>query len=220
MTQSDSPASLANPLKPRDEKFAQLYALGVPALSAARAAGFTWKGSPEGNAANARRLAQRKKIKARIAQLRNKRDDSAMAELRHLVHDRLVLWHEVDIGDYYEKREEPMLDGNGEVVRNDDGALVMRTVQRLKDFSDLTPEQRRAIKSLTYTEKGRPNLELYSALDANRDLRKLNGFDAPTKSEDKVHLSADEALDELLKKAAAAVARLRGADDTSGADTN
>lgn len=143
-----------------------------------------------------------------------------MAELRHLVHDRLVLWHEVDIGDYYEKREEPMLDGNGEVVRNDDGALVMRTVQRLKDFSDLTPEQRRAIKSLTYTEKGRPNLELYSALDANRDLRKLNGFDAPTKSEDKVHLSADEALDELLKKAAAAVARLRGADDTSGADTN
>lgn len=210
---------MAGPLKPRDEKFAQLYALGVPALSAARAAGFTWKGSPHGNAANARRLAQRKRIKARIAELRRKRDDDAMAELHHLVHDRLVLWHENDVGDYYERREEPMLDGNGEVIRDKEGNPMMRSVQRVKDFCDMTPAQRKGVKSLTYTERGRPNLELYSALDANRDLRKMNGLDAASKVDvnEKLDVTADDALNKLVDRIANLANKVKTIDDADAA---
>jgi hypothetical protein len=193
------------PLKPRDEKFAQLYALGVPALQAARAAGFNWNGSPAGNAANARKLAQRRKIRARIDWHRANRDAEALGELRHIVHDRLMAWHEVDIGDYYEKREEPFYDKDGEIVRNAEGNPVMWTVERMKAFSDLTPEQRKAIKSLTYTDKGRPNLELYSALDANRDLRKMNGLDVARAADDgdpAMRLGDKEFFAELARQAA------------------
>src|SRR5579864_7862919 len=114
-TRSDSQLSfVAMPLqRDRDERFARLYALGVPALEAARAAGFDWRGSPEGNAGNARRLAQRRNIRARVAYLRANRDAASVAELRRIIEARLMLWHETDIGDYYEEREEPWVDKNG-----------------------------------------------------------------------------------------------------------
>jgi hypothetical protein len=53
--------------------------------------------------------------------------------------------------------------------------------QRIKLFSELTPEQRLCIHSLTYTEKGKPNLKLYDKQDASKALRQLLGLDAPTK---------------------------------------
>jgi hypothetical protein len=215
MTRSDSHG--AEPLRDKEERFAQLYALGLPALEAAQKAGWRWNGSPQGNAGNARKIAHRPSVRARVAYLRANRDKEAMAELRHIVHDRLMLWHEVDIAEFYETREEEvMFEGEAVMVLDDEGRPVRpltRLVQRLKNFADMTIEQRKAIKGLKWTETGRPNLELYSALDANRDLRKMNGFDAPTQVEDKVSISSDAALDRLVESVATLAAKLRAMDD-------
>jgi len=216
MTQTDSQLSFVSfPLpRDRDERFAQLYALGIPPLAAARAAGFDWNGTKEGNEGNARRLAQRPRIRGRIAYWRHNRDAQVQLELRRLIESRLLLWHETDIGDYYEERQEPFLDPKGNPVLDGDGNPIMKVVQRLKPFSELSSEQRRAIKSLTYTERGRPNLELYSALDANRDLRKMNGFDAAIAPEDKPK-SAESETDALINSVLELTKRinsLNGAD--------
>jgi hypothetical protein len=57
----------------------------------------------------------------------------------------------------------------------------MRKIERLKPFSALSPQQRMCIEGLTWTEKGKPNLKLFSKAKANKELRKLIGLDRPTK---------------------------------------
>lgn len=218
MTQTDSQLSFVSlPLREKEERFARLYAVGVPALECARAAGYRWNGSCEGNAANARRLAQRPKIRARIAYLRENRDKEIREELRRITEQRLMLWHETDIGDYYEEREEPFTDPKGNPVLDGEGIPVMRIVQRLKPFSELTREQRRAVESLTYTERGRPNLKLHSAFDANRDLRKMNGLDtplSPDQQKSESEMSDDEALINLAKTVAALANKIANIDES------
>jgi hypothetical protein len=199
-------SAAAAPLtRERHERFALLVAAGVPVLPAARHAGYDWNGTPEGNAANARRLAQRRKIKARVEWWRGNRDAQVLAELRRLVESRLLLWHETDIGDYFETREEPIFDRQGNAVCDAGGNVMTRPVQRLKSFEDMTPEQRKAIKSLTYTDSGKPNLELYSAENANKELRKLNGLDMQRLADEEENLSrmSDEELHEALGRQAA-----------------
>jgi hypothetical protein len=210
LTQSDSPPSKAlttgaEPLQERHERFAQLVSVGVPVLPAAYRAGYNWNGTPEGNAANARRLAQRRKIKNRISYFRSNRDAAVLAELRSLVEHRLTLWHETDIGDYFETREEPIFDKQGNAVCDPDGHVMTRCVERMKPFSELTVEQRKAIKSLTWTDSGRPNLEFYSAENANKELRKLNGLDMQRASDEEENFSrmSDEELHQALGRQAA-----------------
>src|SRR5713226_2187048 len=139
MTQPDSRSLMspaAAPLtRPKHERFAQLVALGMPALQAAREAGYEWNGTPVGNAANARRLSQRRAIKARVAWWRGNQDADILAEKRKLIEERLWLWHQVDIGDFYEDVEEPILDDDRNPVLDDEGHSCMRIVQRLRPFS-------------------------------------------------------------------------------------
>lgn len=217
MTQTDSQLSVVSqPLKERDERFARLYALGIPALEAARASGFKFNGTLEGNAANARKVAQRKRIRDRVAFWRNNRDAQVQAELRRIIESRLLLWHETDIGDFYEDREEPMLDPKGNPILDEYGHPVMRVVQRLRPFSEMSREQRRAIKSLTYTDRGRPNLELYSALDANRDLRKMNNFDAPVSPDEKDKDQQGDPLTTLAQTISDLANKLASIDENAG----
>lgn len=209
MTRSDSALQKYDPsqelTRPKHERFAQLVALDMPSLQAAREAGYEWNGTPTGNAANARRLAQRRRIRERVKWWRGNQAAEVMAEKRRLLEEQLWLYRGTDIADFYETVEEPIFDRHGNVVADEEGKPLTRAVQRLRPFCELSRDQRRQIKSLTYTEKGRPNLELYSALDANRDLRKLNGLDMQRSDdgEENITRMSDEELHEALARQAA-----------------
>jgi hypothetical protein len=159
----------------RQERVAQLRSLGLPSLEAVREAGYA-----NMSAENARKLANKRHVLARVAYLR-KQDAEVLAERRDIVAERQWLWHDFDIGDYYEDAEEPRFDKDGHLLIGPDGKPVMRHFQRLKPLSALTREQRLAIESLTYTENGKPNLKLHSKMQANIELRKIYGIDRPMK---------------------------------------
>lgn len=132
------------------------------------------------------------KVKARIAFLAAQ-EKAVWDEKRKRIEERQWLWHDVDVAKFYEDVEEPWLDGkgnavveplmggDGNVVKNDLGEVIMRPVmrlrQRLRSFSDMPLEHRMCVESLTFTDSGKPNLKLYSKADANRELRKINGID-------------------------------------------
>lgn len=197
------PLVASQPLKEPHERFSQLLALGIRPSQAAAYVGYRW--SDGCRESNARRLANRKRVRERADYWRRNQCQEILDAEREIIKQRLWLWHETDIGEFYETQEEPIVTPLGEVVRDADGNPLMRKVQRMKPFSEMTAEQRKAIKSLTYTDKGRPNLELYSALDANRDLRKMNGFDAARTLEDGdplIRLPDNELFAELTRQAA------------------
>ena len=70
------------------------------------------------------------------------------------------LWmaHENDPAVFWEAVVEDATDENGEPIPGDDGKPLTRHHQRLKLFSELEPEHRMLIESLTYTANGYPNL--------------------------------------------------------------
>lgn len=212
-TRSDSPVG-STPLRSiREERFAQLVALGVGTLEAGLQAGYRWQGSDAGNKANGRKLSQRPAIRARVDFLRHNRDAEAMGELRVILHERLMLWHDRDIADFYETVQEPVFTLKGERVLDRNGDQMYRAVQRLKPFDRMTPEQRRCIKGLTYTERG-PQLELYSHENANKELRRLHGLDGPVRSEvDMVGHGADAALEDLVGVIAEIAGRIQALEE-------
>ena len=77
-----------------DEMFCRFRALGLPIHRAAIEGGRPGI-SPE----NARRLAQRPKIRARVAYLTRQEED-VLAEQRRILLERQWLWHDSDIGDF------------------------------------------------------------------------------------------------------------------------
>jgi hypothetical protein len=169
----EQPGALPLPVG-RREVFSRLRARGLSALAAAREAGYS-DISPK----NAQKLAQDKRVKLRVAYL-TRWEESVIAELRQILLDRQLSWHESDIGEFFDLVEEPYLK-DGEPVLNQDGVPLVRKVERLKPFSELSREQRMCIEGLTWTEKGKPNLKLYSKAEANKELRKLLGIDRPNK---------------------------------------
>ncbi len=82
------------------------------------------------------------------------------------------LWavHETNYAEYWQKFEEPEVDEEGEPTGK------MNSYQTVRLFSELTLDQQRMIESLKYTEKGKPNLGVYSKMQANIELRKLLGL--------------------------------------------
>ncbi len=160
----------------RQERFAHMRCLGLASLDAAREAGYGAM-----TAANARKLDNKPHVRARISYL-GKQEAEVNTARRDIVAERQWLWHEIDIADYYEDAEEPRFDAEGNMLMDAEGKPIMRPYQRLKPFSALTREQRLAIESLTYTEKGKPNLKLHSKMQANIELRKIYGLDSPPRS--------------------------------------
>lgn len=90
----------------------------------------------------------------------------------------------VDIADYYNEVERPILDKEGiPIIDHETGKPKTRMVQEIKLFSDMTPEQRFAIAGLKYTDSGRPNLEFYPKTHAQAELRKMLGIGVQSREE-------------------------------------
>lgn len=167
----------SEPLNGRLERFCQMLSLGFPVDQAARRAEYPEDGNPNTFAANARKRSNKPAVKLRVTWLRRNQDAAILQAKREMLEERLLLWHEVDYGQYFEMGEEFVFDKEGIVVRGADGEPKTRMVERLKPLSQLPREMRLAVKSIRWTERGKPNLELYGADDANRELRKMNGLD-------------------------------------------
>jgi hypothetical protein len=159
----------------RHERFARLRALDLPSLLAARGAGYELM-----TAGNAAKLDRNRKIRARITWL-TRQEEEVLREKRRMLEERQWLIHDADIGDFYEIVEEVVEDEQRNPLRDAAGKPVMRRFQRLKLFDEMSREQRLCVEGITWTERGKPNLKLYSKSEANKELRKLLGLDKPTK---------------------------------------
>lgn len=188
----------SRPLSKRaHETFAWERSLGTAITIAAERAGLSRR-SGAGS-----KLEQDEAVKARIAYLAAQ-DREVLAAKRRRLEERHWLWHEVDIGQFYEIVDEPWIDGKGNVVIDQDGNPVMRKRERLRPLSELPLELRMCVESLTWTDSGKPNLKLYRKDDANRELRKINGIDAAPSiadGEDHARMSDKELFAELAKQA-------------------
>jgi hypothetical protein len=79
-------------------------------------------------------------IRARIAYLSRDRD-ALIGEKRKRLEERLWLYHDGNVADYWETIEAEARDKKGEVVISADGQPKTRKITRMKDISQLTPEQ-------------------------------------------------------------------------------
>jgi hypothetical protein len=159
----------------KHERFARMRALDMPLLPSAREAGYELM-----TAGNAAKLHRNPEIRARIAWL-TRQEEEVLREKRRMLEERQWLIHDADIGDFYEIVEEVIEDEHGNPVGDAAGKPMMRRFQRLKLFDQMSRELRMCIESLSYTEKGKPNLKLYSKAKANEELRKMAGIDRPAK---------------------------------------
>jgi hypothetical protein len=179
------------------ERYARERALCNGRLQAARTAGL----DPRSGICT--RLERNQTVLARIAYLTREADE-ILAEKRRRLEEREWLIHDCSIENFYETVTEPILDDDYQPVIGKDGQPKTRTVQRLKLFSELPPELLLVVEGLTFTEKGKPNLKLYSKQDANRELRKMLGLNVekPAGNEEFDRLSDHDLLTELARQAA------------------
>lgn len=143
-------------LNTKQERFAQLVAMNVPAIQAYAEAGYD---NADFAAENARKLRNKRHVKARIEELSASTDD--MVELRRAMLDEFyVLVLKTDRVDIY-----------------DDKA-------RLRPLDELRPEHRALIEGIDtkVSQYGETkNLIMPSKLVAAGQLAKLHGLDRPTK---------------------------------------
>ena len=173
----------AAPLRnPRHERFARARSLLTPKLEAYRRA--FWDDEREPTSAelhalrgNASKLERNAKVAARIAYLA-RQDEDVLRAKRERLEEFLWLVHEANPADLWEIAEKEKTDGDGEAVFDVDGNPVMVRYQRLKFMSELPEDLQRTVQSIRYTESGRPQVERYSAMQANQELRKLLGIGA------------------------------------------
>lgn len=194
-------APLANP---KWEMYAQERALCSSRMLAYRAAGFK---SQDDHAAcgNAAKLERKHgAVRDRIAWLCRQPEEVLRGKRQRIEEFK---WNTLnaDIGDYYVMVERPILDKEGDPIRDKSGKPMMRLVQDVKPFAEMTPEQRSVIQSLKYTDSGRPNLEFYSKMTAMIELRKMLGIGAAAQT------IGDEFSDMTLPELAAFIMREQAA---------
>jgi hypothetical protein len=196
------------------ERAARARARGLDALPACREAGYE-----NITPANARKLVNKPVVKARVAYLMLD-EEAVLREQRQILMERQWLWHESDIADYFYLVEEPML-YEGKPVLDAAGEPVMRKVERPKPLEELSREQRLCIDGITWTERGKPNLKLYSKADANKELRKLLGIDKPLKvaATDTQGNDIPVTHEERVRALAAIFARVRAENAAAEAST-
>ena len=156
-----------------------------------------------GNGAKLER--QHPEIRARIAYLGGQKDDVTQRIAAEIVSNYCAIMR-VDIADYYNEVERPVLDKEGEpVIDPESGKPKTRMVQEIKPFSQMTPEQRFSISSLKYTDSGRPNLEFYPKPHAVAELRKmLNiGMSSRTDADEFSEMSMEELKEMAAREALA-----------------
>jgi len=190
----------SNPLRNvKHEAYCRERALQVEGAIAYRRAGFE---SIDHHAArgNAAKLERRADVQDRIAFL-CRQDEEILREKRRRLESYLWLAHETNRADFYETVEEPVTK-NGVLVLDGEGKPEVRRWQRLKLFSDLTPEQQALIEGVKYTEGG-PALDTVTRQWANQELRKFLGTDKAGRGDgdDLARLSDSDLLTELARQA-------------------
>src|SRR5262249_18736295 len=156
-------------------RYAHERALMKSKLEAYRAAGFA-SVSNQAASSNASKLEREvPAIRARIAYLSRDRD-ALIGEKRKRLEKRLWSWHDGNISDYWETVEVEVRDKKGNVVMGADGKPKMRQITRMKDISQLTPEQQQRLESLHVNEAGIASPKLHSAAWANSELRKFHSM--------------------------------------------
>jgi hypothetical protein len=133
----------------------------------------------------------------RIAFLTRQEEDLIKTK-RARIEQFLWMAHETDPAAFWETVVEDAIDKDGEPILGADGKPLTRRYQRLKLFSELEPEHRMLIESLTYTENGYPNLQVVKKSWANVELRKFLGLDAPPRSKLDVEHSGKMTLEALV----------------------
>lgn len=185
---------------PKHEIFCRERALQVDGATAYRRAGFE---SIDHHAArgNAAKLERRADVQDRIAYL-CRQDEEILREKRRRLEGYLWLAHETNRAEFYETVEEPVFKA-GAPVLDENGNPEIRRWQRLKLFSDLTPEQQALIEGIKYTEGG-PALDTVTRQWANQELRKFLGTDKAGRSdgdEALARMSDSDLLSELARQA-------------------
>jgi hypothetical protein len=137
----------------RYERYAHERALMKSKLDAYRAAGFA-SVSDQAASSNASKLEREvPAIRARIAYLSRDRD-ALIGEKRKRLEQRLWLYHDGNVADYWETVDVEVRNKKGEMVLDADGKPKMRRITRMKDISQLTPEQQLRIGSIHVNEAG------------------------------------------------------------------
>jgi hypothetical protein len=177
----------ARPLrKPEHERYARHRALTIDKVAAYRLAMREKRERqdiPEPDYAtdrgNAAKLERKRAIVERIAYL-TRQDEELLREKRARIEGFLWAAHETNYADYFQTAEEPIFEPEIGEDGKPTGKMVdsgkVRRYDRLRLFSELSPEQQRLIESLKWTEKGRPVLTVYTRSWANMELRKMLGI--------------------------------------------
>lgn len=124
---------------------------------------------------NASKLERGRNMQDRIAWL-CRQEEEVLAEKRRRLEEFLWLVHDANPADLWEIAEKPRTDDDGEPIEDENGQPIMVKYQRLKFMAELPEDLQRTVQSIKYTESGRPQVERYSALQANQELRKLLGI--------------------------------------------
>jgi hypothetical protein len=164
-----------------------------------RAAGFA-SVSDQAASSNASKLEREvPAIVARIAYMA--RDMGGLRqEKRKRLEDRLWLYHDGNVADCWETVDVEVRNKKGEVVLKADGTPKTKTFKRMKDLSQLTPEQQMRIESISVNEAGIATPKLYSASWANSELRKFHALGEDT-SNPVQRLSDAELITQLANQA-------------------
>jgi hypothetical protein len=185
----------------RYERYAHERALLKSKLDAYRAAGFA-SVSDQAASSNASKLEREvPAISARIAYLSRDRD-ALIGEKRKRLEERLWLYHDGNVADYWETVDVEVRDKKGNVVMGADGKPKTRKITRMKDIWQLTPEQRVRIESIHVNEAGIASPKLHSASWANSELRKFHSMGAQASEDNGVQrLSDAELITQLANQA-------------------
>jgi hypothetical protein len=184
MTQAEPipvPEAGSLPLRIRlEELYARARSLNHSPNQAAELAGYAAEHR------NGPKIEKRARVAARIAWL-IRQEDEVLRIKREEIENWLWLQHRRKISDFYETVEEPVLNAKGKETS------AIRRYQRMRLFSELTDDQQACVEGVRYTEGG-PALSLYSQMQSNIELRKLNGIGAITKGEEDRRSMPEDAL--------------------------
>ena len=171
----------------KEQRFVDFYTT-VARFNATRAhelAGFKAKNN------NVRRvlackLLAKGNIQAKIKEVLNKEHEENIV-LKTKIRRLYEMVHEVTIDKFLVFGAEPV-----------DGSRFDQSFVVLKNMEDINPEYIDCIKKVKQTNQGY-EIELYSKFDAAAELRKMYGFDAPTKHE--VKSTVQYSFVDLVRKA-------------------
>ena len=138
-----------------------------------------------------------------------------IGEKRKRLEERLWLYHDGNVADYWETIDVEVKNKKGEVVIGADGKPKMRRISRMKDISQLTPEQQLRIESIHVNEAGIASPKLYSASWANGELRKFHSMGAQASEDNGVQRLSDAELIAQLANQAVKVVSVSIAPDSN-----